>query len=103
MTVSEENKQFIDSIKKYLEEKSPEAILWDNCENALIGTARLFREGSWREVSMYDYELLVETFKIEFREEGKSEEDTEQEAIEWVDFNISSVYVGPYTPLILYN
>ena len=103
MTVSEENKIFIEDIKKYLEEKSPEAILWDNCESALFGTARLFREGSWREVSMYDYELLVQNFMREFREEDKTEEEAEQEAIEWVDFNISSVYVGPYTPLILYN
>ena len=79
MTVSEENQQFIEDIKTYLKENSPEAILWDNCESALFGTARLFREGSWREVSMYDYELLVQNFKREFREEDKTEEEAEQE------------------------
>ena len=90
-------------IKSYLEQKSPEAVIWDDCDSALVGTARLLREDHWREVAMYDYELLVQNFMYEFRAEDKTESEVEQEAIEWVDHNISSVWVGPFTPLILYN
>ena len=69
-------------IYDYLKEKSPEAILYDNCDSALVGTARLKREDQWVEVAIYSYEALVEHFKNEFlsdKEETLSEDDAEVE------------------------
>ena len=36
-----------EQIYEYLKEKSPEAILYDGCDSALLGTARLYREERW--------------------------------------------------------
>jgi len=91
-------------IYEYLIEKSPEAILYDNCDSALVGTARLYREEQWVEVAIYSYDSLVQHFKSEFlsnEEESLSEDDAEEEAMEWVDYNIAGGYLGIYTPLII--
>ena len=91
-------------IHEYLKEKSPEAILYDNCDSALVGTARLKRDDIWVEVAMYSYELLVEHFKNEYlsdTEDPISEDQAESDAMEWVDYNISGGYLGIYTPLII--
>ena len=53
-------------IYDYLKEKSPDAILYDDCDSALIGTARLKRDDQWVEVAIYSYEALVEHFKNEY-------------------------------------
>lgn len=96
-------------IRAYLEEYSPEAILWDNCDSALIGTARIKRDGEWNTVAMYSYEHLVIYFMEDFRksyedrEELITDNELESLAIEYVDFNIHGAYVGPFTPLIIYN
>ena len=93
-----------EAIYEYLKEKSPEAILYDNCDSALIGTARLYREEQWVEVAIYSYDELVQHFKEEFlsnEEEALSEDDAEEEAMEWVDYNIAGGYLGIYTPLII--
>jgi hypothetical protein len=96
----------IEQIYEYLKENSPNAILYDNCDSALVGTARLFRNEEWVEVAIYSYEALVEHFKNEFLnndEEPLSEDDAEVEAMEWVDYNIAGGYLGIYTPLIITN
>jgi hypothetical protein len=96
----------IEQIYEYLKENSPEAILYDNCDSALVGTARLKRNDQWVEVAIYSYESLVEHFKNEFLnndEEPLSEDDAEVEAMEWVDYNIAGGYLGIYTPLIITN
>jgi len=43
----------IDETYNYLKEKSPEAILNDGCDSALIGTARLKRNDQWVEIAIY--------------------------------------------------
>ena len=89
-------------IYEYLKEKSPEAILYDNCDSALIGTARLYREEQWVELAIYSYEALVEHFKTEFsQDEDTSIDEAEEQAMEWVDYNIAGGYLGIYTPLII--
>ncbi len=89
-------------IDEYLKEKSPEAILYDNCDSALIGTARLYREERWVELAIYSYEALVEHFKTEFsQDEDTSIDEAEEQAMEWVDYNIAGGYLGIYTPLII--
>ena len=91
-------------IYEYLKEKSPEAILYDNCDSALVGTARLLREEQWVEVAIYSYEALVEHFKKEYLSETEnpiSEDQAEEDAMEWVDYNVAGGYLGIYTPLII--
>jgi hypothetical protein len=93
----------IEEIYEYLKEKSPEAILYDDCDSALIGTARLYREERWVDVAIYSYESLVEHFKTEFLKDPEAidPDDAEVEAMEWVDYNIAGGYLGIYTPLIV--
>ena len=91
-----------EEIYEYLKEKSPEAILYDNCDSALIGTARLYREDKLVELAIYSYEALVEHFKEEFsKDEDTSIDEAEEQAMEWVDYNIAGGYLGIYTPLII--
>lgn len=91
-----------EQIYEYLKEKSPEAILYDNCDSALIGTARLYRDERWVELAIYSYEALVEHFKEEFsHDEDTSQDEAEEQAMEWVDYNIAGGYLGIYTPLII--
>jgi hypothetical protein len=91
-----------EQIYEYLKEKSPEAILYDNCDSALVGTARLYREESWVEVAIYSYDDLVQHFKEEFsQDEDTTIDDAEEQAMEWVDYNIAGGYLGIYTPLII--
>ena len=88
----------------YLKEKSPDAILYDDCDSALIGTARLKRDDLWVEVAIYSYELLVQHFKQEYLEDTENpitEDQAEEDAMEWVDYNIAGGYLGIYTPLII--
>lgn len=91
-------------IRAYIEQNSPEALFIGNGEehdSALIGTARIKRDDEWVEVTMYSYDELVNSFTEQFR--GDESEDPEQDAMEWVDYNVSGAYVGKYTPFIVYN
>ena len=91
-------------IYDYLKEKSPYAILYDNCDSALVGTARLKRDSVWVEVAIYSYELLVEHFKQEYLSDNENpitQDQAEEDAMEWVDYNIAGGYLGIYTPLII--
>ena len=96
-------------IRTYLEEHNPTAILWDDCDSALLGTARIKREDKWTTVAMYSYELLVQHFIEDFRASYKSKEEPitdnelEDMAIEYVDYNIYTAYIGPSTPMIIYT
>lgn len=91
-------------IHEYLKEKSPDAILYDDCDSALVGTARLKRDDVWVEVAIYSYELLVQHFKREYLQDTENpitEDEAEEDAMEWVDYNIAGGYLGIYTPLII--
>ncbi len=95
-------------IRTYLEEHSPEPrFIGDNTnhDSALIGIARIKREDEWVEVPMYSYDELIASFTEEFRdpESEDPEHDPEQDAIEWVDYNVMGAYYGKYTPYIVYN
>ena len=48
---------------------------------------------------MYEYELLVDSFSKEFEDA----EDPQQDAMEWIDYNVLGAYVGIHTPFIVYN
>ena len=91
-------------IRAYIEQNSSEALFIGNGEehdSALIGIARIKREDEWVEVPMYSYDELIKSFTEQFR--GDSSEDPEQDALEWVDYNVMGAYMGIYTPYIVYN
>ncbi len=62
----------------------------DGFEGAFIGIGIQFT----REVAIYDYDDCV---KILMDRDGMDEED----AIEFLEFNVTGAYVGPHTPVFL--
>ncbi len=91
-------------VKEYLDQYCEEAIIYNGCDSALVGIAKLVREDQLVEVAIYSYERLVNHFKEEYlsdEENPISEDDAEIDAIEWVDFNIAGGYLGIRTPLII--
>jgi len=91
-------------IRAYIEQNSSEALFIGTDtehDSALIGIARIKREDEWVEVPMYSYDELISSFTEQFR--GDSSEDPEQDALEWVDYNVTGAYMGIYTPFIVYN
>ena len=91
-------------IRAYIEQNSSEALFIGTDtehDSALIGIARIKREDEWVEVPMYSYDELISSFTEQFR--GDSSEDPEQDALEWVDYNVMGAYMGIYTPYIVYN
>jgi hypothetical protein len=95
MTTSQE-------IRNYLLQHSPEALYIgqeEEHDSALIGVAYIPRENEFVHVAMYEYEELI----ISFAKQFEDEEDPEESAMEWVDFNVVGAYVGKYTPYIVYK
>ena len=89
-------------IRAYLESVNPEALfIGENEEHdsALIGVAYIKLEEEFVHIAIYQYESLVESFAKQFEDS----EDPEQDAVEWIDYNVASAYVGKYTPFIVYN
>ena len=83
---------FTETILRMLAAESPDAVLWDNLDAAIVGIAE--RDGL--AVAVYDYDRMIAVF---MDREGW----TAEEAAEWVDFNIVGAYVGPGTPLTDYG
>ena len=95
MTTSQE-------IRNYLLQQNPEALYIgqeEEHDSALIGVAYIPRENEFVHVAMYEYEELI----ISFAKQFEDEEDPEESAMEWVDFNVVGAYVGKYTPYIVYK
>jgi hypothetical protein len=69
-------------------EANPDSILWDGCDEALIGYTP---NGE----AVYSIEKLWGVFI--------GHGMTEEEAIEWVDYNIIGAHVGEYTPIHIYT
>ena len=91
-------------IRAYIDENCPDALIigtGEEHDSALIGTAIIIREDEWVEVAMYSYDELIKSFTQQFR--GDDSEDPEQDALEWVDYNVVGAYMGKYTPYVVYN
>ena len=71
-----------------IDQADPEAIVWDGFDEAIIG-----RDNRGRLV--YDIDLMVETLT---REDDMSEE----EAMEFLDYNTLNTFVGDLTPIHIY-
>jgi hypothetical protein len=76
------------SLREKVADMNPEAIFWDGLDDAIIGISIDNR-------TVYGLNKMI----LLFQEQGMSEE----EAMEWIDFNIISAYVGEYTPIHIWE
>ena len=76
------------SLREKVADMNTEAILWDGLDDAIIGISIDNR-------TVYGLNKMI----LLFQEQGMSEE----EAMEWIDFNIISAYVGEYTPIHIWE
>ena len=81
----------MDSIKEHIFELNPEALVADGLDGAIIGYGGQTPSSP---VLIYDYDKCVELFMMENK---WSRED----AIEWMEFNVVSAYLGPGTPIFM--
>jgi hypothetical protein len=55
-------------------------------------------------VFIYDYDKLIDTMYNYCRiVEGRDDKDAYENAVEWVDYNITDAYMGKGTPIIMYG
>lgn len=89
-------------IRNYLLKHNPDALYIgqeEEHDSALIGVAYIQRDGKFVHVAMYEYEELILSFARQFEDE----EDPEESAMEWVDYNVVGAYLGINTPYIVYK
>ena len=90
-----------------LQENYPESLKWNSCDEALIGVVGTYRDNEWVNVALYDYDTLIEIFHRDFKKEQEENENPDPEsdpytdALEWVEYNILTAYIGKYTPMYL--
>ena len=75
------------NIRDTISELFPEAIYWDDLDGCIVGVSTDGRV-------IYSMYLMIEHFK---------ETMSEEEALEWIDFNILNTYAGEYTPLHIWE
>jgi len=80
-----------------LKEFNPEALVIDDFEEAYLGFTT-------KGIAIYDYYTMLDIV-IEgiLEDEDCTEEEAVDNAIQHIDFNILSAYVGPYTPIVKYK
>ena len=78
-------------IRELLNETSPETLLADGFDEALIGIVRQFT----KTLALYDYNQCVEILI-------RRDEMTHEEAIEFMEFNVLGAWVGEHTPVFNY-
>ena len=76
-------------IRSQIIEHNPEAILWDGLDSCIVGMSTDGR-------AIYSLDSLVEHFQV-------YEEMSEEDAVEYVDYNIVGAYVGEYTPIHMHT
>jgi hypothetical protein len=69
------------------------ALYIDGYEDAIIGVADVWRDNTRRTVVVYDYETMILSMI--------GDDVTAEDAAEYIEFNISGAYVGPYQPIIV--
>lgn len=69
---------------------------WTDLDKAIMGTVMTYQEGGER-VQVYVYSG-AEIMAIYMERDGM----TQDEAIEFIDYNVESAYIGKDTPLLLW-
>jgi len=72
-----------------------DTLMIDGLEDALIGVCMTWHGNMMVERAIYSGELIVEHLV-------ETSEMTEEEAIEYIDFNIIGAYIGETTPIIMW-
>jgi hypothetical protein len=80
----------IELVQEYADE---EALYIDGFEECLIGITDVWRDNTRRTVAVYDYTLMVQSMI--------DEDCTAEDAAEYIEFNISGAFIGPYQPIIV--
>ena len=78
------------SILDKIKENNPDAILWDDLDDAIIAFTPEY-------VAVYDIDKLAECLL------RNNSDWCEQDALEWIDYNILGAYVGEFTPIHIYT
>lgn len=76
------------TVQEIIDQADPEAIVWDGFDEAIIGHDNRGR-------LVYDVDLMVELL---VRDDDMSEE----EAMEFLDYNTLNTFVGDLTPIHIY-
>ncbi len=76
--------------KDLLYQLSPDVIVADGFEDALIGVGQQFNKA----MAVYDRQKCIE---ILMERDGMSDE----EAVEYFEYNVTGAWVGEYTPIFL--
>ena len=84
-----DRKRHIETLKESIEANNPNALLADGLDDALAGYDTQGR-------AIY---LVNEILGILETRDGM----TEEEAVEFFEFNIAGAYVGEYTPIYMYE
>lgn len=79
-------------IREALAEANPEAVVFDGCDAALVGYAAQQFQAP---LAVYDWDALVQVF----RDQGMDDDD----ALDWVAYNVEGLWAGQFTPLILHR
>lgn len=69
---------------------------WDGFDSAIIGMASVWNGNERVDVLVYDIYRMVEQLTIG---DGMSQD----EALEYIDFNIEGTYIGKDTPVIVWD
>jgi hypothetical protein len=69
---------------------------WDGLEDAILGQASVWNGNKRVEVLVYDADLMIKVF---MDRDGMSEE----EANEYIVFNIEGAYIGEDTPVLVWQ
>ena len=80
----------MNEIRNIMEEENPDALFADGFDDAIIGVCR--KAGS-SPVETYSYDKCMQTLM--------NQDMSYEDAIEWMEFNVVSAYVGPHTPVFI--
>ena len=80
----------INEMKEYIGQYNDEALLADGFEDALMGVGVIFN----RSLATYDMRKCID---ILIKRDGM----TEEEAVEYFEFNVTGSYVGENTPIFV--
>ena len=82
----------VEEISTYIEEQGMEGVLLaDGLEDAFIGVSCGFGPNK----AIYDWDKCVDIF---MNRDGM----TYEEAVEWIDYNVTGAYVGEQTPEFIF-
>ena len=69
---------------------------WDGFDECVIGVANIWRDQITVEVLVYSADAMIEILRLN---DGMSEE----EALEYFEFNIEGAYIGIDTPVLVFT